>query len=104
MDAILRIAGNDYEVRRPTTDPALANESNGEIDFTKLTITIEGSLPDWMQRKTLLHELIHASDKFISGEEENELSETQVAAVENALWSIFRDNPGLAAAIFEGTA
>ena len=93
----IRIAGHDYAVKTVHSDDAMEPSNLGRCDHHNLRITIETNGPEVGQRQTLLHELIHAADKRYGG---NKLAEEQVLAMENGLWAIFRDNPGLAAFIF----
>lgn len=94
----IRIAGIDFDVTIHHAVTPLDPTNGAAINIATGTIDIDGSVPEWRQRQLLLHELLHgASDLYGS---QKPLSEKQVAAMEKGLWSIFKDNPGLAEAIF----
>jgi hypothetical protein len=93
----IRVAGHAYSVERVQPDADLDVENTGRCDHKRLRIAIDASPHDELQRKTLLHELIHCADKWFGSDN---LKESQVLALENGLWAIFKDNPGLAEALF----
>lgn len=97
----IRIAGHNYECVLGTPDPELEAENRGRINYEDLRITIDSTLRDFEQRKTLLHELIHAADKHFGTDQ---MEEEQTVALEKGLWAIFNDNPGLARGIFGDNA
>jgi len=93
----VRVAGHDYTVRLANPDGDLETVNVGRCDHYRMRITLDASMSPDAQRSTLLHELIHAADKRFGA---SDMTEAQVLALENGLWAIFRDNAGLASAIF----
>lgn len=93
----IRIAGINFTVELNSPALALDSANLGYFDRDGAVITIDATAADYRQRKVLLHELLHGvDDLFGSGN----LTEEQVVTLENGLWAIFNDNPGLASVIF----
>jgi hypothetical protein len=90
---VITVMGHDYTVVFDLDDGC------GEVDTTKQNIRIDPDQHGDNLRKTLLHELIHTADR-VAGT--GDMTEAQVVAIENGLWAIFRDNKGLATAMFDG--
>ncbi|MGA0610113.1 hypothetical protein [Caldimonas sp. KR1-144] len=97
LPARLRIAGSDYAVVIAAVPEGITAENRGMFDDAKLRITIDASSPLHLQRRTLLHEIIHAAGDLYGTAE---LTEDHVRALETGLWAIFNDNPGLARTLF----
>lgn len=95
----IRIAGSDFKVEFAPGNRDLGTAYVGSISAGNRHIVVDSTQHPEEIRKTLFHEIIHAVDKLYGHES---LKEREVRAIENGLWSVFRDNPGLAAAIFEG--
>jgi len=97
----LRIAGRTFAVVALTPPPGLGTTNMGEFDNVRGVISLDASMPDEVQRKTLLHELVHASDRLYGSAS---MTEDETVTIENGLWAIFNDNPGLARALFGDNA
>lgn len=69
---------------------------SGEAAHVELTIRVSRGLPIDLQRKTLLHELMHAA-VFVTGHNTDEVTEEQfIRSSAFALFGILRDNPDVA--------
>jgi hypothetical protein len=90
---VIKVMGHRFTV---AYDPGM--ESCGEVDTEQQIITIRPDQHPENLRKTLLHELIHTADRLAGT---GDMTEAQVVAIENGLWAVFRDNKGLARALFE---
>lgn len=101
IPSTIRIAGTNYIVEEVPTHPGITNENIGSFSQGQATIVIDAGIQPWRKRKVLLHELVHAADCLFGS---SNLTEEQVVTLENGLWSIFNDNPGLARAIFGSAA
>jgi hypothetical protein len=101
----LVVGGDLFEVQFHTCSNVLraadAAEMAGSVTCSRRIIHINNDMHPDEQRKTLLHELVHASDRLYG---KCSMTESQVVAQEHGLWTIFRHNYLLAEAIFNGDA
>ena len=85
----LRIAGLDWKV---TGRKRMEEDARGECIQENLHIRVNTSYPPQTQASSLLHECLHA----ISWD----LPESTVVKLEERLFALFNDNPGLARRLF----
>lgn len=122
----VRVGCLTYEI---ITDPERVREVSGQQDIEAgsewavfsdhdaLVIGIRGDLPEFNQRRDVLHELLHCALRY-AGVEPNQyarivarakhkhggysVEEFTVAAISGPLLSVLRDNPPLLAWLVEG--
>ena len=63
----------------------------GEIDFLQRVIRIDSDMTPQDKKETLLHEIVHGVDEFMT----IKLEEEQVKKLGAALAMVLMDNPGL---------
>lgn len=97
VPASIRIAGVEFDVVLDNSSAGLDRTNIGEFSQSKGLITLDSNITSQRRRKVLLHELVHGADIMFGA---GDMAEQQVVAVENGLWAIFNDNPGLAKIIF----
>jgi hypothetical protein len=66
----------------------------GRVDPDRQRILIREGQPLESEQDTVLHEVIHAVDAAMSGEEDQELDEAQVTRLATGLLAVFKRNPG----------
>lgn len=100
-DFKVKVGWKTYEVKF-CPGPELNKEGDGEVygyshDGTREIVVSEAWERD-QQQSTLIHELIHAVDRYAG----MRLEEAQILALGNTLFAAWRDSPGLREALNEG--
>ena len=78
-----------------STDVDLHGEQIGCTNLLGRSIKVAGDMAASQQRDTLLHEIVHIAD-YETADPRSRLRESDVVRISKALYSILRDNPGLA--------
>lgn len=94
----VKVAGLNYKIQMVCSDMDMNPQFAGLAKHYDLVIKLDAGLSSLQGRKVLLHELIHAVDHAFLG---GRLKEKEVVGLENGLWALFADNPGLKEALFD---
>lgn len=85
----LRAFGMDWSITFVEAHQAMSPEYCGKAIHEELSILIQKREKPELERRTLLHEMVHIVDMNTHAK----LSEDQVSQIEHGLWTLFRDNP-----------
>jgi hypothetical protein len=87
-------------VRISWDEDLLDSDKDGTFDGARLRILANPSLAPMVQRRVLLHELLHAA-VFLGNDESIKDEETAVSVIDNPLLMVLRDNPKVVAWLME---
>lgn len=97
----IRISGRKYRLlfkkENDLCGTPEGGKFNGRCDHGNTTITVSKNLPEGSKRFVALHEIIHA----VSVNSGCGLTETQVEALSNGIFSVLRDNPKISKWLLE---